>query len=120
MADENTSSIIAENRDALAAVWRKVTTAYPPPVSREGETPDPREVLSLGDWIVGELRARDEELLRLAGPICALDQRRAVEHEIAPHGWVFANDVKMKLDGEKHPAWPVGKKWLQKHEGRYE
>ncbi len=71
---------IAANRDTLAAEWLKVTKAYPPPISKQGEEPDPREALSLGDWIVGELRSRDADLDRLAGPVCEHDGRRAIEH----------------------------------------
>lgn len=75
---------IAANRDALAAEWLKVTTAYPPPISAKGEEPDPRESMSLGDWVVGELRRRDAELLRLAGPVCdnpPCKGARAIEHK---------------------------------------
>ena len=79
---------IEANRDALAAEWTKVSTAYPPPVSPKDGPIDPRESMSLGEWTVHELRARDAEIDRLNARIETMHAERMA----------FAEQMNAELD----------------------
>lgn len=47
-ATQDAATIIRDNRDALAAEWVRVTTAYPPPTDED----DPMYEASLSEWVL--------------------------------------------------------------------
>lgn len=61
-----------------------------------------------------EIERLEAELLRLCGPTCPHDGKRAIEHEIPLTGWEYQTGAVIKLDGEDHARWPDGIAWLKK------